>query len=63
VVNADEIIGLDGGVIIERGRHDDLLAQGGAYATLWQRQQAAARRAAQDAADVADGVVVPVPAK
>jgi len=63
VVNADEIIVLDGGVIIERGRHDDLLAQGGAYATLWQRQQAAARRAAQDAADVADGLVVPVPAK
>jgi len=63
VVNADEIIVLDGGVIIERGRHDDLLAQGGAYATLWQRQQAAARRAAQDAADVADGVVVLVPAK
>ncbi len=63
VVNADEIIVLDGGVIIERGRHSDLLEQGGAYAELWQRQQAAAQRAEQDAADRADGVFVPIAAK
>ena len=37
VVNADEIIVLDDGIIIERGRHDDLLAQDGAYAELWRR--------------------------
>ena len=63
VVNADEIIVLDGGVIIERGRHGDLLQQDGAYAQLWQRQQAAAQRAEQDAADRADGVFVPMAAK
>lgn len=65
VVNADEIIVLDGGGIIERGRHSDLLAQGGAYASLWTRQQAAARRGDEDVID-ADGNLdlgAPVPAK
>jgi len=63
VVNADEIIVLDGGVIVERGRHDALLAHGGMYADLWQRQQAAARRAEEIAADVEQGIFVPAPAK
>src|SRR5690606_21115500 len=39
VVDADEIILLDEGRIAERGRHHDLLAQGGLYAALWQKQQ------------------------
>jgi ATP-binding cassette subfamily B protein len=39
VVEADEILVFDGGMIIERGRHDDLLAKGGVYARLWERQQ------------------------
>jgi len=39
VVNANEILVLDKGKIIERGRHDDLLASGGAYHAMWQRQQ------------------------
>ncbi len=38
VVHADEIIVLDGGRIVERGRHADLLAQGGHYAAMWARQ-------------------------
>ncbi|MDA0786876.1 MAG: ABC transporter ATP-binding protein/permease [Proteobacteria bacterium] len=63
VVNADEIIVLDDGHIIERGRHRDLLAQDGAYAELWRRQQAAARREEEIAADMADGVFIPAPAK
>jgi len=63
VVNADEIIMLDDGVIVERGRHDALLAHGGMYADLWQRQQAAARRAEEIAADVEQGIFVPAPAK
>ncbi|MGE5539214.1 MAG: ABCB family ABC transporter ATP-binding protein/permease [Gemmatimonas sp.] len=41
VVHADEILVLDGGRIIERGRHADLLATGGAYAQMWARQQEA----------------------
>lgn len=34
----DEIIVLDGGRIVERGTHADLLARGGLYATLWALQ-------------------------
>ena len=39
VVNADEIIVLDKGLIAERGTHDVLLSQGGIYASLWNRQR------------------------
>jgi len=63
VVNADEIIVLDDGVIVERGRHAALLEQNGMYADLWQRQQAAARRAEEIAADVEQGIFVPAPSK
>ncbi|MDE0780199.1 MAG: ABC transporter ATP-binding protein/permease [Alphaproteobacteria bacterium] len=63
VVNANEIIVLSDGVIVERGRHDALLAHEGMYAELWQRQQAAARRAEEVAADVEQGILVPAPAK
>ena len=40
VVDSDEILVLDGGRIIERGTHTDLLRQGGSYAQMWTRQQA-----------------------
>jgi ABC-type transport system involved in Fe-S cluster assembly fused permease/ATPase subunit len=40
VVNADEILVMDRGMIVERGTHDALLAQGGVYAALWNRQRA-----------------------
>jgi len=39
VVNADEILVLDRGVIVERGRHGDLLAADGVYAAMWNRQR------------------------
>ncbi len=44
VVDADRIVVLQNGVIVEEGRHDALLAQGGRYAALWQRQAARTRR-------------------
>ena len=39
VVGADEILVLDEGRIVERGRHSDLLAGKGRYAEMWRRQQ------------------------
>ncbi len=39
VMNADEILVLDGGRIIERGAHADLLARDGAYTQMWTLQQ------------------------
>lgn len=49
VQNADEIIVLEAGRIIERGSHDALLAAGGSYADMWARQ--AARDAVRTAAE------------
>ncbi len=42
VVDADEILVLDHGQIIERGRHADLVSRGGAYASMWNKQKEAA---------------------
>jgi ATP-binding cassette subfamily B protein len=39
VVDADEILVLEDGVVVERGRHDELRAMDGIYARMWQRQQ------------------------
>jgi len=39
VVDADEIIVLDHGRVIERGRHDALVRQNGLYAAMWERQR------------------------
>ncbi|MFZ0606360.1 MAG: ABC transporter ATP-binding protein/permease [Xanthobacteraceae bacterium] len=41
IVDADEILVLDRGVIVERGTHHVLLARGGLYASMWNRQREA----------------------
>jgi ATP-binding cassette subfamily B protein len=39
VMNADEILVMQDGHVIERGRHSALLEAGGAYARMWTLQQ------------------------
>jgi ATP-binding cassette subfamily B protein IrtB len=41
IAHADRIVVLDGGRIVEDGRHDGLIAANGLYARLWRRQQEA----------------------
>jgi ATP-binding cassette subfamily B protein len=41
IVAADEILVLDRGSIVERGTHPQLLARGGLYASMWNRQREA----------------------
>ncbi len=49
VRNLDQIVVLEGGRIVERGRHADLLAAGGLYARLAAEQEEEARRRADRA--------------
>jgi ATP-binding cassette subfamily B protein/subfamily B ATP-binding cassette protein MsbA len=45
--NADRILVLNQGELVEQGRHADLLAQGGLYATLYRQQTRAHRHGAE----------------
>jgi ATP-binding cassette subfamily B protein len=53
IVGADEIIVLDQGRIAERGTHSRLLASGGLYASMWNRQREA-QEAREKLARIAD---------
>jgi ATP-binding cassette, subfamily B, heavy metal transporter len=66
VIDADEILVLDHGRIIERGRHSQLLALNGHYASMWnkQREAAAAReklKEVENDPDVAPGIAKAAP--
>jgi ATP-binding cassette subfamily B protein len=51
VVDMDEIIVISGGRAIERGTHEELLAQGGVYRQLWNDQGLAQHQAVDDEDD------------
>jgi ATP-binding cassette, subfamily B, heavy metal transporter len=58
IVDADEILVLDQGVIVERGTHNELLAHGGLYAGMWNRQREA-QMAREILAEVEDDAAAP----
>jgi ATP-binding cassette, subfamily B, heavy metal transporter len=58
IVGADEILVLDQGVIVERGTHHQLLAHGGLYASMWNRQREA-QMAREILAEVGDETAAP----
>lgn len=51
IVDADQIIVIDAGRIIERGNHASLLAQDGRYAQMWFLQQSGQDEASRDLTD------------
>jgi ATP-binding cassette subfamily B protein len=38
IADADRIVVLDAGQVVEEGRHEELLARDGRYAAMWNRQ-------------------------
>ncbi len=52
IVDADAIIVLEDGQIVERGTHAELVAKNGLYAEMWSRQQS--EREGEDAIETAD---------
>jgi ATP-binding cassette subfamily B protein len=52
VVNAEQIVVLDGGKVVERGTHEELLDLDGLYADLWTRQ--AAEQLLEETAEAAE---------
>ena len=66
IVGADNILVLDAGRLVEQGTHAELLATGGLYASLWNRQRQAekarevlAEALAEEAQRIKDGRLTP----
>ncbi|NJC83345.1 ABC transporter ATP-binding protein [Planosporangium mesophilum] len=61
VRDADQILVVDGGRIVERGTHDELVAAGGLYAELYRTQFAVAGSPRPFAEELPPGAIVTVP--
>ena len=61
IVDADEILVVEHGRIVERGTHASLLAGDGVYARMWRLQQDEAREAAAASASIAPGPAKSLP--
>ena len=66
IVDADNILVLDAGRLVEQGTHGELLAKGGLYASLWNRQRQAekarevlAEALAEEGQRIKDGRLAP----
>ena len=55
IADADQIVVLEGGRVTEQGRHEALLAKGGRYAAMWERQSSGEDDAEDDAEADAPG--------
>jgi len=47
IIDSDEIVVMDNGQIVERGRHQDLLLRNGLYTQMWELQQEEQKHATQ----------------
>ncbi|GIE46700.1 ABC transporter [Amorphoplanes nipponensis] len=61
VRDADQILVLDDGRIVERGRHSELVTAGGLYAELYRTQFAVSDSPGMPYAEATEQIVVPVP--
>jgi ABC-type transport system involved in Fe-S cluster assembly fused permease/ATPase subunit len=59
IIDADEIVVMEQGTIVERGSHQQLLAQQGRYAAMWALQQREEQKRGDAPCNLTTGVKVP----